>query len=246
MAFLFKHLSLSGKIEGLEREEHLTIPYKAVREGVINSLCHRLLRTPGGSVSIAIYDDRVEIENPGKLPTGWNIEKLKSEHNSEPQNPLIANVLYKRKILESWGRGISLIMEECRKVGLPEPEFNADASQVKLVFRYNIPSASQQTAGQVTGQVTGQEAGQVTGQVMLLVSALGNDVLSLKDIMERLSLKGRDNFLTTYLNPALKEGLIEQTHPENPKHRNQKYRLTETGKVVLLRGNGQEGDVSFS
>lgn len=245
MAFLFKHLSLSGKIEGLEREERLTIPYKAVREGVINSLCHRLLRTPGGSVSIAIYDDRVEIENPGMLPTGWNIEKLKSEHNSEPQNPLIANVLYKRKILESWGRGISLIMEECRKVGLPEPEFNADASQVKLVFRYNIPSASQQTAGQETGQVTGQEAGQVTGQVtgqvMLLVSALGNDILSLKEIMERLSLKGRDNFLTTYLNPALKEGLIEQTHPENPKHRNQKYKLTETGKVVLLKGNGQDG-----
>ena len=36
MAFLFKHLSLSGRIEGLEREEHLSVPYKAVREGVLN------------------------------------------------------------------------------------------------------------------------------------------------------------------------------------------------------------------
>ena len=68
MAFIFKHLSLSGKIEGFEREEQLTVPYKAIREGVINSLCHRCYREPGGSVGIAIYDDRVEIENPGTLP----------------------------------------------------------------------------------------------------------------------------------------------------------------------------------
>lgn len=65
---LYLHLSLSGTTEGLEREEHLTIPYKAKWEGVVNSLCHRQLRTPSGSVGIAIYDDRVEIENPGTFP----------------------------------------------------------------------------------------------------------------------------------------------------------------------------------
>ena len=108
MTFIFKHLSLSGTTEALEREEHLTIPYKAIREGIINSLCHRQFRTPGGSVGIAIYDDRVEIENPGTFPHGWDMERMKSEHCSEPRNPLIANVLYKRKLLENWGRGISL------------------------------------------------------------------------------------------------------------------------------------------
>ena len=76
---------------------------------------------------------------------------------------------------------------------------------------------------------------------MSLVSALGNDILSLKEIMERLSLKGRDNFLTAYLNPALKEGFIEQTHPENPKHRNQKYKLTEVGIMILSKENRKDG-----
>lgn len=114
------------------------------------------------------------------------------------------------------------------KSGLPEPEYQIAVDEVKLIFRHKVTG---QEAGQVTGQVTGQEAGQVTGQVMLLVSALGNDVLSLKEIMERLSLKGRDNFLTTYLNPALKEGLIEQTHPENPKHRNQNTGLQKREKL---------------
>ena len=235
MSFIFKHLSLSGTTDTLEREEHLEIPYKAIREAVINALCHRSYRDAGGSVAIAIYDDRVEIENPGSFPSGWDMKRIKSEHGSKPRNPLIADTLYIRKVLESWGRGINLMIEECQKSGLPEPEYQIAVDEVKLIFRHKVTG---QEAGQVTGQEAGQVTGQVTGQVMLLVSALGNDVLSLKEIMERLSLKGRDNFLNTYLNPALKEGLIEQTHPENPKHRNQKYRLTETGKVVLLKVNG--------
>lgn len=68
MAFFFKHLSLSGKIEGLYREEELEIPYKALRECCTNALCHRLYHRPGSSVGIAIYDDRVEIENSGTFP----------------------------------------------------------------------------------------------------------------------------------------------------------------------------------
>lgn len=54
MAFFFKHLSLSGKVEGLYREEELEIPYKALRECCINSLCHRSYHRPGSSVGIAI------------------------------------------------------------------------------------------------------------------------------------------------------------------------------------------------
>ena len=97
MAFFFKHLSLSGKINGLYREEELSIPYKALRESCINSFCHRSYHHPGSSVSIAIYDDRVEIRNTGTFPADLPIERLMEEHDSKPQNPIIANVLYKRK-----------------------------------------------------------------------------------------------------------------------------------------------------
>lgn len=110
MAFLFKHLSLSSTTDTLEREEHLEIPYKAIREAVINSLCHRSYRDTGGSVAIAVYDDRVEIENPGSFPSEWDMKRIKSEHTSKPRNPLIADTLYIRKVLESWGRGINLMI----------------------------------------------------------------------------------------------------------------------------------------
>lgn len=133
MSFFFKHLSLSGKVEGLYREEELEIPYKALRECCTNALCHRSYHRPGSSVGIAIYDDRVEIENSGTFPPDITMEKLLSGHNSEPQNLIIANVLYKSEVLESWGRGIGLMISECRRVGIPDPEFHTDGNSVWVI-----------------------------------------------------------------------------------------------------------------
>lgn len=227
MAFIFKHLSLSGKIEGFEREEQLTVPYKAIREGVINSLCHRCYREPGGSVGIAIYDDRVEIENPGTLPKGWNLDKLLSEHESQPQNPLIANVLYKRKVLESWGRGINLIMEECEKAHLPKPEFKTSGNCIRLIFRYgsiNDPTSTPQVPPKHPLS---------TPQALELLNIIGDGTYSVSVIMEMMQLKDRKHFRKTYLNPALGSGLIEPTYPNSPRHPNQEFRLTEKGKELL-------------
>lgn len=220
MAFIFKHLSMSGTTETLEREEHLEIPYKAIREAVINSLCHRSYRDAGGSVAIAVYDDRLEIENPGSFPSGWDMARIRSEHGSKPRNPLIADTLYIRKVLESWGRGINLIIDECQKAGLPEPEYRITADEVKLIFRY---------------KPAGQPAGQPTKQVASLIKCLDGQTLSVREIMEFLALKGRDNFLKSYLYPALQDNLITQTHPEQANHPDQKYRLTDKGMDLLKK-----------
>ena len=227
MAFIFKHLSLSGKIEGFEREEQLTVPYKAIREGVINSLCHRCYREPGGSVGIAIYDDRVEIENPGTLPKGWDMNKFLTEHESQPQNPLIANVLYKRKVLESWGRGINLIMEECEKANLPKPEFKVSGNAMRLIFRYasiNNPTSTTQVPHNY--HIT-------TAQVRALVDVVSDGVYSVKEIMEKLELKNRSYFSKEYLKPAMEGLFIEPIYLEQLNHPKQKYRLTEKGKALL-------------
>lgn len=77
------------------------------------------------------------------------------EHDSKPQNPIITNVLYKSKILESWGRRIGTIVDECKRVGLPAPEFNTDGNFVWVVFKYNRSSVvnTQQATQQATQQV---------------------------------------------------------------------------------------------
>ena len=64
------------------------------------------------------------------------MEKLLSGHNSEPQNLIIANVLYKSDVLENWGRGIELMISECRRVNIPDPEFHTDGNSVWVIFRY--------------------------------------------------------------------------------------------------------------
>ena len=114
----------------------MSIPYKALRECCINAFCHRTYAHPGSSVGIAIYDDRVEIENTGSFPADLPLAELLREHRSKPRNPIIANVLYKSDILENWGRGISLMVNECRRVGIPDPEFHSDGEFVWVVFRY--------------------------------------------------------------------------------------------------------------
>jgi ATP-dependent DNA helicase RecG len=61
------------------------------------------------------------------------------------------------------------------------------------------------------------------------------DNMSVVDLMKSIELKGRYNFLYTYLYPALKGGYISMLYPEQPKHRNQKYSLTEKGKLTRQR-----------
>lgn len=235
MAFFFKHLSLSGKINGLYREEELSIPYKALRECCINSLCHRSYHHPGSSVSIAIYDDRVEITNTGTFPADLPVERLMQEHDSKPQNPIIANVLYKSKILESWGRGIGTMVDECKRVGLPAPEFKTDGYFVTVVFRYNRNGVNLQLVNNnpTSTQQVPNKYPTSTQQVLELVGILKDGEYSVREIMSFLMLKDRVNFIYKYLTPALEEGLVSMKYPDNPKHPKQKYMLTGKGRKIL-------------
>ena len=84
-----------------------------------------------------------------------------------------------------------------------------------------------------TGNVAGNVAGKYAGNVMKILFAIGNDILAVKDIMERLNLKGADNFRKLYLYPALEYGYILRTEPDNLKSPNQKYYLSEKGKDFI-------------
>lgn len=111
MAFFFKHLSLSGKIVGFLREEYLEIPAEALRETLVNALCPRQYEKYNLTIGIAIYDDRIEIENPGMLPPQLTPETIKQPHISYPYNPIIADVLFKTTFLENWGSGTGCIID---------------------------------------------------------------------------------------------------------------------------------------
>jgi hypothetical protein len=77
----------------------------------------------GEVVSIAIFDNRLEIASTGTLPFGLTEEDLKREHTSRPRNPLLAEVFYRRGLIERWGRGTQRLVELCVEARHPEPEF---------------------------------------------------------------------------------------------------------------------------
>ena len=108
-----------GKIERIEKWEY---PPEAIREAIVNAICHRDYRS-SGNVQIRIFDTRIEIWNPGRLPEGITIESLKKQHISKPRNRNIAKLLFLIKYIEQWGSGTNKMVEACLREGLPEPEF---------------------------------------------------------------------------------------------------------------------------
>lgn len=119
----------------LQREERLEVPYHALREALINSLCHRQWEKHNLTGSIAIYDDRIEIANPGIFPPQISPESIKEPHESYPYNLKIAEALYKSTYLESWGSGAKRIMDACREQGVEEPTWRWDGGFVIVTFK---------------------------------------------------------------------------------------------------------------
>lgn len=224
MAFFFKHLNLSGKItnHSLQREEQLEVPYKALREALINSLCHRQWEKYNLTNSIAIYDDRIEIANPGIFPPQITPESIKEPHESYPYNLKIAEALYKSTYLESWGSGAKRIMDACREQGVEEPSWRWDGGFIIVTFKRPKHDLS-------TTQVRLKYV-PTTPQVQRLVELMGNEYMGMKEIMELFDLKSAKRFRENYIQPALVEGAIERLYPDRPNHPKQKYRLTDYAK----------------
>lgn len=75
--------------------------------------------------------------------------------------------------------------------------------------------------------------------VMRLLLALGEQELSVKEIMEGLGLKDRKNVLNLYLNPAIAEGYVRLLYPQSPRHPRQRYLLTVKGQALYQEMNKQ-------
>jgi len=98
------------------------IPRPVIAEAVVNAVAHRNYRH-NGFVQVIVFVDRIEIWNPGELPPGLTPELLRKPHGPIPRNPLIAEPLFRVKYVEKAGTGTTDMIDDCRKAGLPEPDF---------------------------------------------------------------------------------------------------------------------------
>ncbi|MGD1089703.1 MAG: RNA-binding domain-containing protein [Verrucomicrobiota bacterium] len=139
--FIRRNSPLAAKFlpESLKRNNIPAYPDYAIREGLVNALAHRDYASFSSGATVTLYPDRVEIWNSGRLPKGWNADKLRHNHPSLPPNPDIAHVLFIRSFMERIGRGTQKIIEACREAGLPPAAWSADGDGITLTI-YNHAS----------------------------------------------------------------------------------------------------------
>jgi len=136
MKFVTRNISVRYEFEGKpKRKEVWEYPREALREAVINAIVHRDYTTPS-NVQVEIYDDRIEIWNPGRLLPGITIQDLyKKEHKSVIRNKLIAQMFYDIGYIEKYGSGTIKIIELCKQHDIPSPEFKEASNGFSVTFR---------------------------------------------------------------------------------------------------------------
>jgi ATP-dependent DNA helicase RecG len=169
-------------------------PPLAVREALINALIHRDYSIAGGAVSVAVFDDRLEVWSAGRLPGGLTPEKLKGTHDSVPRNPLVADVFHRRGLIEQWGRGTNKILAEAEGAGCAEPEFEEVGPSFVVRFWPAESTARQDVAvpGQLEARILQILEQQGPLGVQALASRLGPSVAmrTLQKYLGRLRRNG--------------------------------------------------------
>jgi ATP-dependent DNA helicase RecG len=139
MVFLKRNLRVRYEIKTLQRKNILELPEDALREAVTNAVCHRDYFEKGSRVMVEIFDDRVEVTNPGGAPKGITEDNFGSV--SITRNPIIASLLHRAHYIERMGTGIGRIRNAAKEANVAEPVFELNHF-FKVTFKRNELSIS--------------------------------------------------------------------------------------------------------
>ena len=140
-AILLQEMRGEAVVRGLKREDRHIYPLFAVREALVNAVCHRDYRLTGRRVEVRQFDDRLEISSPGGLPGYITLDNIVEEHFS--RNPRLVNGLFEWGYIEQLGLGIDRMIEEMVQAGHPAPEFRPTPYSFTVSLRRGSGSRSQ-------------------------------------------------------------------------------------------------------
>ena len=136
IAFVQKHSLHGMEIGAVRRKESWNLPPVAVREAIVNAIAHTDYSQLGAPIRISIFDDRLEVENPGLLPFGLTVDDL-LQGVSKLRNRVIGRVFHELGLIEQWGSGIQRMVAVCRDAGLAQPVLQ----EIGTRFRVTIHTA---------------------------------------------------------------------------------------------------------
>lgn len=230
--FIRRNTTMAAEFGEIKRKDIPQYPVKAIREVLLNALMHANYELKGSRFYVAIYDDRLEIQNPGSFPPGMTIDDFKAGI-SKIRNPTIARIFREKENLEAWGSGYERICNICEKEGYPLPEWEEVGPVMRATF-YPKELSAKLSASKASSrhQVdTKLELSEEEHKIM----AFCESPKAIKEILDQLQYTDRSKFRDKYINPMINEGLLEMTDPGSPKSPKQKYKMTAFGKELLTK-----------
>lgn len=134
--FVKKYASRAAEFGELRRKDAWNVPLEAVREALTNAIVHADYSQTGAPIRVAIFDDRIEIENPGLLTGGLTIGDVRASV-SKLRNRVIGRVFKELNLIEQWGSGFQRMAASCFETGLPEPVMEEVAFRFRITFRFH-------------------------------------------------------------------------------------------------------------
>lgn len=131
--FIKKHGSQVSIFGELKRKDVWNFPLVAIREALVNAIVHADYSQTGAPIRVAIFDDRIEIENQGLLAPGLTLDDVRGGV-SKLRNRVIGRIFKELNLIEQWGSGFQRMVESCREMNLPEPVIE----EVAMRFRVTI------------------------------------------------------------------------------------------------------------
>ncbi len=129
--FIRKNIRLlsSRNSKSFQREDKFEYPLDALREAIINGLIHRNYQEPA-DVRCFIFEDRVEVINPGSFPEGVSPK----EPIHRPVNPILSQLMYDVGFIERYGSGIKMMQRLCEEWGNQELRYALHPLETKVIF----------------------------------------------------------------------------------------------------------------
>ena len=206
MQWLKGKLNVRYDIEGQgggPRKEIWEIPETVFKEAIINALSHRDYYDKGAVIHIEVFDNRIEISNPGGLVSA--IPEAEFGKRSHSRNPLIFGLFSRMHLVEQVGSGIGRIQDLMKSAGLPEPIFQKEGIFTVILKR---PS---QISGQTTQKTTQKTTRKTEERIIEILSQ--NPQASRANIAEALGGITEDG-VKYQLNKLKKQGIIERIGPD--------------------------------
>jgi ATP-dependent DNA helicase RecG len=180
-----KHLNIRSEIRGVNRQDIYEIPLDALREAVVNAIVHRDYAIKGTSIYVRVFDDRVEIENPGGLPSGVTMQSLGK--SSVRRNPIIADLFHRMGKVERMGSGIDRMRDLMRDAGLKEPVFETD-NFFRVIF-YRNPRYSLKKTGDAVEKTVVKTVEKTVVKILALIK--DNPKITQRELMVETGLTQR-------------------------------------------------------